>query len=393
MDAPTPMFFEAKKEEIEDINEYKIYLNKVEFKVTIGILKNISAISFKIEELNSIKIQNYSYKSVYSLDELKNINKLFRVFDTVNEAFNEINEIFKNKKAFLEIKTSNEIILHLNISNFSSKTEDISLKIIKDEFNKEINEKSIAKEIEQIKQNALNDKLYFEQKISTLEKNLEEEKQKNIKLAAIVDELIKEKNELKNQLNNIMGDLGVFKNRKNFDSEIIKKEEEINLLLNRLKMSKLYKNRKPKFYLIYRASRDGDDPMDYYNKCNGAKNTLCVIKTKQNYKFGGYTETVMDFSKGSDVLDPEAFVFSLDKLKIYENIRKDLYAIDHCKGWGPIFRGDAFAVCDKKFFSYDNHIVGTISQSNFGNMEHDYELNSGVKYFSIKELEVFRILY
>jgi len=393
MDAPTPMFFEAKKEEIEDINEYKIYLNKIEFKVTIGILKYISAISFKIEELNSIKIQNYSYKSVYSLDELKNINKLFRVFDTVNEAFNEINEIFKNKKAFLEIKTSNEIILHLNISNFSSKTEDISLKIIKDEFNKEINEKSIAKEIEQIKQNALNDKLYFEQKISTLEKNLEEEKQKNIKLAAIVDELIKEKNEIKNQLNNIMGDLGVFKNRTNFDSEIIKKEEEINLLLNRLKMSKLYKNRKPKFYLIYRASRDGDDPMDYYNKCNGAKNTLCVIKTKQNYKFGGYTETVMDFSKGSDVLDPEAFVFSLDKLKIYENIRKDLYAIDHCKGWGPIFRGDAFAVCDKKFFSYDNHIVGTISQSNFGNMEHDYELNSGVKYFSIKELEVFRILY
>lgn len=386
MDAPTPMFYEPKKEEIEDINEYKIYLNKDEFKVTIGILKNISAISFKIEELNSIKIQNDFYKSVYSLDELKNTNKLFRIFDTVNEAFKEINELFKSKKIFLEIKTSNEIILHLNICNFSSKIEDITLKIIKVEFSKEMNENSILKEIEQIKQNALNDKLYFEQKISSLEKNLEEEKQKNIKLASIVDEL-------KNQLKNIMNDLELDKNKIIIDSEIIKNDEEINFLLERLKMSKLYKNTIPKFSLIYRASRDGDDPMDYYNKCNGAKNTLCVIKTKQNYKFGGYTETVMDFSKGSDVKDPESFVFSLDKLKIYENMRKDSYAIDHCKGWGPIFRGDAFAVCDKKFFSFDNHIVGTKSQSNFGDMDQDYELNHGEKYFSIKELEVFRILY
>lgn len=386
MDAPTPMFYEPKKEEIEDINEYKIYLNKDEFKVTIGILKNISAISFKIEELNSIKIQNDFYKSVYSLDELKNTNKLFRIFDTVNEAFKEINELFKSKKIFLEIKTSNEIILHLNICNFSSKIEDITLKIIKVEFSKEMNENSILKEIEQIKQNALNDKLYFEQKISSLEKNLEEEKQKNIKLASIVDEL-------KNQLKNIMNDLELDKNKIIIDSEIIKNDEEINFLLERLKMSKLYKNTIPKFSLIYRASRDGDDPKDYYNKCNGAKNTLCVIKTKQNYKFGGYTETVMDFSKGSDVKDPESFVFSLDKLKIYENMRKDSYAIDHCKGWGPIFRGDAFAVCDKKFFSFDNHIVGTKSQSNFGDMDQDYELNHGEKYFSIKELEVFRILY
>ena len=386
MDAPTPMFYEPKKEEIEDINEYKIYLNKDEFKVTIGILKNISAISFKIEELNSIKIQNNFYKSVYSLDELKNTNKLFRIFDTVNEAFKEINDLFKNKKVFLEIKTSNEIFLHLNICNFSSKIEDISLKIIKVEFSKEMNENSILKEIEQIKQNALNDKLYFEQKINSLEKNLEEEKQKNIKLAAIVDEL-------KNQLKNIMNDLEVDKNKIIIDSEIIKNDEEINFLLERLKKSKLYKKTIPKFSLIYRASRDGDDPMDYYNKCNGAKNTLCVIKTKQNYKFGGYTETIMDFSKGSDVKDPESFVFSLDKLKIYENMRKDSYAIDHCKGWGPIFRGDAFAVCDKKFFSFDNHIVGTKSQSNFGDMGQDYELNHGEKYFSIKELEVFRILY
>ena len=50
-------------------------------------------------------------------------------------------------------------------------------------------------------------------------------------------------------------------------------------------------------------------------------------------------------------------------------------------------------IITKKFFSFDNHIVGTKSQSNFGDMDQDYELNHGEKYFSIKELEVFRILY
>lgn len=177
------------------------------------------------------------------------------------------------------------------------------------------------------------------------------------------------------------------------DSKIILSKEEIELLLNRLKKSVLYKQRIITFNLIYRASIDGDDPLDYYKKCHLKKNTLCIIQTKKGSKFGGYTEVIMDFLKGENVIDPHSFIFSLNKLKIYENLKKEKDAVDHCKGWGPIFKNDAFAVYNKKFFSYDKHTVGKKSNSNFGVMDTDYEINNGENYFSIKELEVFEINY
>ena len=94
-----------------------------------------------------------------------------------------------------------------------------------------------------------------------------------------------------------------------------------------------------------------------------------------------------------DDKDPNAFVFSLDKMKIYENMKKEENAVCHSPGWGPIFRDDAFAVMDKNFFSYNLHRVGNKSESNFGIMNDDYEINSGEdRYFTIRELEVFQII-
>ena len=90
--------------------------------------------------------------------------------------------------------------------------------------------------------------------------------------------------------------------------------------------------------------------------------------------------------------DPNAFVFSLNKMKIYENMKKDNNAVCHSPNWGPIFRSEAFAVWDQDFFSFHRHTIGTKSQSNYGVMNEDYEINNGDQYFSIKELEVFQIL-
>ena len=80
-------------------------------------------------------------------------------------------------------------------------------------------------------------------------------------------------------------------------------------------------------------------------------------------------------------------------MKIYENMKKDKNAVCHSERWGPIFRGDSFAVWDQNFFSYNQHTVGTKSSSNFGVFDIDYELNNGEQYFSIQELEVFEICF
>ena len=150
-------------------------------------------------------------------------------------------------------------------------------------------------------------------------------------------------------------------------------------------------NKNITFNLLYRASRDGDAPNTYHNKCDGKANTICLIETLKGFKFGGYTEVMID-SKGGDHKDPNSFVFSFNKMKIYENLRKEKNAVCHSRDWGPIFRCDAFAVWDQKFFSYSRHRVGTKGESNFGNMDIDYEINGGDQYFSIKELEVFQII-
>ena len=387
--APTPIFAKPNEEKLKAIEEYPIYLSKQEFKIHLS--KYETKIIIKIEEINNIN--SFYYESDFSLDDLKNVSKLFRIFDSINEVFDSINEIFKNKKASINIESKEGIILHLNIYSFaSSKTEDISLTIKKKFLKKEKLDEIILKEIKQIKENALNDRLNLKKKINLLEQSLNEEKQKNINLQKIVDGLIKENNEIKNSFNEIIMWKKMQEEKYNIDSKILINKEDIKLLINRLKKSELCKNNIATFSLVYRASRDGDDPLNYYDKCIGKKNTLCIIETKKGCKFGGYTETLMDFSKGN-LIDPNSFVFSLNKKKIYENLKKEKAAVDHCKGWGPIFRNDAFAVWNSKFFSFNENTVGSKSSSNFGVMDEDYEINNGESNFSIKELEVFQINY
>ena len=85
-------------------------------------------------------------------------------------------------------------------------------------------------------------------------------------------------------------------------------------------------------------------------------NTLCIIQTIKGIKFGGYTETIIN-NNGNNI-DSNAFVFSLDKMKIYENLKKDKFAVCHSKNWGPIFRNDAFVFGIQIFFLLINILLG-----------------------------------
>lgn len=95
---------------------------------------------------------------------------------------------------------------------------------------------------------------------------------------------------------------------------------------------------------------------------------------------------------GVDYKDPNSFVFSLNKMKIYENLKKEKNAFCPSKNWGPIFRSDPFIMWNKNFFSYNQHESDRKSSSNFGKMDENYEINNGDHYFTINELEVFKIL-
>ena len=122
------------EEEIKEINEFKITSGNKTFSVKIGKLINIQKIVIIIQELNSLK--NYIYKSEFSLEDLQKTSKLFRIFDSIDEAHNEINEILKNKKVNIQ-EEETELNFTFSLSNLSSKTEDICLKIKKESLKQE----------------------------------------------------------------------------------------------------------------------------------------------------------------------------------------------------------------------------------------------------------------
>ena len=378
MEAPSPITPKPElEEEMKDIKEYHInFLNK-NYLVKLGKLNRSQKIGFIIEQTDDIK--NFLFESEFSLEDLKQISKLFRIFDSIDEAFNDISDI-----KIIKVELT-EIDINLILTSLISKTENICIQIKKKNLKNKIINEIIFKELNEIKS------------------VLKEEKLKNENLKKIVDELVKENKELKIQVKELIDwkNSLIKKNENNIDnnnikeridSKIIKTKEEIELLSKRLTSKGFLKNSKVIFNLLYRASRDGDSPYDYHNKCDGKAYTLCVIQTIKGCKFGGYTETKIKSGDGVDDKDPNAFVFSLNKNKIYENLKKENCAVNHSKNWGPIFRGDAFAVWNKNFFSYNEHTIGTRTQSNYGVMNEDYEINNGEEYFGIKELEVFQII-
>ena len=62
-----------------------------------------------------------------------------------------------------------------------------------------------------------------------------------------------------------------------------------------------------KWELIYSGSRDGFGSEDFHNKSDGVKNTLTIMKAKNNFVFGGYTNGPWSSTRGW-VNDQHAFL-------------------------------------------------------------------------------------
>ena len=93
--------------------------------------------------------------------------------------------------------------------------------------------------------------------------------------------------------------------------------------------------------LLYRLTRDGDNPQAFHSRCDNKGTTIIFIKNYSNgYRFGGYT-TVPWRGDNTYRQDSKAFVFSLNNKRKFpiKNIN-DSNAVGHYKDYGPIFGGD-----------------------------------------------------
>ncbi len=157
-----------------------------------------------------------------------------------------------------------------------------------------------------------------------------------------------------------------------------------------------------KWKLLYRASVDGFRATDFHRKCDGRSNTLSIIKTTDDYVFGGFTKIAWYQTQSYGTRyssDSSAFIFSLinkENTPLKMDIKSDSYeyAIYAPSGYGPAFgSGQDFIISD----SSNNN---TKSHSNLGVSykfdKYTYGTNEAKQFlagsfnFQFKEIEVFQ---
>ena len=284
--------------------------------------------------------------------------------NTVNNQLNElqnlnskVDELIGLKSQFEEINNLKEEIYKMNL--FGSSNEQYANLSEKMEGNQE-NEKEILKA-----------------KIQELEKLISQYQQEILNLKGN-NAIIKESSEKEKEEHLI----GQKIHQITVKGEIIHNSEELELIVK--KINKI--NNKITLNLLYKATADSDKASVFHEKCDGAKSSLVLIETDKGKRFGGFTTSSWS-GDCIDKKDEDSFIFSLNKMKIYENIPGEL-AIGCYPNYGPIFLGCQIRIYDNAFTK-----GGTTFEKGLNfNTQEDYELTDGERTFNVKEIEVYEAI-
>ena len=351
-------------------------------------------------------------------------NELKRVLDQA-EKFKQENEMLKQENSLLNkentsLKNENE-----NLRNELNQYKEEYDKI-KKEFtslqNDTVNIQEQNKELLKIKETYENQIQIAQNNLEQLTKDNETLKQNFTLLSKQNESLITENNSLKNaqqksqysdeEIKNLMEELSAYR-LKAQENELLKKQLEelqyqIQVLqerqeeddvkevkgdiihdMNELEMitKKINKeNKRIIINLLYKASADSDSAAVFHEKCDGANNTIVLVETTDGKRFGGYT-TKSWRGNCIEKADTDAFIFSFDKMKTYDNIPGD-DAIGCYPKFGPIFLGCQIKIFDNAFTK-----GGTTFEKELNfNTEEDYELTGGNRTFGVKDIEVYEVI-
>ena len=146
---------------------------------------------------------------------------------------------------------------------------------------------------------------------------------------------------------------------------------------------------------LYYATIDIDNANDFHSNCDNIPNTLVLIKTSGNRRFGGFTSVEWTSSvKGEYKHDPNAFLFSLDKQKIY-SYSGNKNAIYNRKTIGPKFGNYDFYInpnCqdEKNLFTFESYSGCIYNYNGDNNALSEDGKNKGI--YAV-EYEVFQVIF
>ena len=190
-----------------------------------------------------------------------------------------------------------------------------------------------------------------------------------------------------------------YENENGLNYSNIINEENVAFIEDRLR--ELFPDYDLFFNLVYRASEHGDKASDFHERCDKIGPNITFVKTRNEYIFGGFTVKNWEHLKrdinvnkpnlGSASRDPKAFGFSVNYQKIYENERKNEFAIWCNRNYGPTFKNNFFQIFDNAF--QKGGYCSSRHNSHFGGQKSDYEITGGEAKFKIYDIEVFEILF
>ena len=374
----------------------QIKIKEKDYNIKISYNSNSLNIEVKYKD-NNMLLHIYSYEK--TMDELKENNPFFKMFENLKEIFEELCEKIE-KSSIVEDTDTNTIILiipvnigkieeikfNLNeikknedrieelfslISNLEKKNEnkekeinDLKNEINKINENKEKEKEELKKEIDDLKNemNTINENK--DKEIDDLKNEINqinENKDKEINdLKNEINQINenKEKEELKKEINelkfkvaqlinkNNIKSLLEYNNEKdeneitfNLDSLILKDKDIYNITLK--KWIYPYKNIKIQSKLLYRLSRDGNNYEIFHKNCDNKGPTLILIKTKEELIIGGFTLLNWD-SNSKWKKDDYTFIFSLTQNKKYIKKEKNSNSIYCLDTYFPMFDNFGF---------------------------------------------------
>ena len=354
----------SKDDYIYNSRNIQIEQNNIKYDLNIGTKKD--KITFSLNDKEQFPSVNYN--RTISIKEIKGLNKAFSLLNSLSDFYEYLQSLAESKK--ISIKKYDDKLLIILFIEVLAKQQTIEIDLSP-------TKKDLDTTIKEIYQELLILKTRISE-IDDLKKDNEELKNKKKLLKEKIENQDKEINDLKNTVFDFM------------NRSVIMKEDEKSLIFTEIENKMNMKIKKLK--KLYQATIDGGDPINFHKKCDNIPNTLVLIKSEGQRRFGGFTPIPWK-SEGNYVKDPElkTFIFSFDNKEIYPLNNVD-NAVYHSQYSGPIFGyGPDIGIKDNPINEnslYTHKYTYNYKDSIFHLSDHE-----GRCRVKAKEYEVFQVIF
>ena len=348
MDAPKPTFITPSK-----IKEFPILIGKENY--SFSIYYCIDAIKFTLIHKN----ESLKYEKSFELNELISISKWFKIFDSLDEVFEDIIKLMGKNQINIEMEENiPKLVFNINME----KIKKFEIILEKKELSKDEMINNLIKENKELKERVNN----LEKRLNSLEERF--------------NNFERNKNSEKTKGNNINEESEIWK------SDIIDDEDK-KTLNNWINI-----NNDKKIKLLYKASRDGDSYQDFYRLYENKGPTITIALTTNQYKFGGYTSLSWKnphngANNNKYYEDNTAFIFSLNKKRKYYSNVGGKCQVCMWSDRGPSFGGGNDLTLHNNCLHNDN----SYNDCPYTYQTEKNELNGGKYHFTVKDYEVYSI--